>query len=96
MSPFFHPRRSESAPEPSPRGLNKLFSKLRTKRRHSDASRSSSSSYSDGDSDDGLVRMLRPRDTTVTPINNADSDTMSLSPRSRRAEQRRSGARASM
>lgn len=82
-------------PEPSPRGLGKLFSKLRNRRRGSDAS-SSSSSFSDSDWEDGPVRMLRPRDTIVTPIDNADSNSMLLSPRSRRAEQRRSGARAFM
>lgn len=94
MSPLFRSRRSESAPESSRRGLGKLFSKLR---RGSDVSSSSfSSSFSDSDWEDGPVRMLRPRDTIVTSIDTSDSEPLLLSPRSRRAEQRRSSARASM
>ncbi|GAB9466881.1 hypothetical protein Gpo141_00004246 [Globisporangium polare] len=99
MSPFLScSRRSDSSAEPSsPRGLRKLFRRLRSKRSNSDAS-SSSSGSSDGDFDDDRVRIMRPRDTIVTPIDSATggSESMLLSPRSRRAELRRSGARASM
>lgn len=89
---LFCSRRSDSSPEPSPRGLRKLFRKLRSKRSRSDAS----SSGSDGDVND-RVRIMRPRDTIVTPIDNITGGSeLLLSPRSRRAELRRSGARASM
>ncbi|KAF1335962.1 hypothetical protein FI667_g809, partial [Globisporangium splendens] len=82
MCALFRSHSDKTVAETSPRGLRKLFRKLRSRNSSSD------------DESSEPVHVIRPRDTIVTPI---DYDRESLAcPRSRRSEQRRSGFRFSM